>query len=80
MNKYNCALPCGHAETVDDETSKDAAKAFVDSVWRSEAAPREDEFRVTVTAENGNVTTWDVHVEGIELDLTVMRCDKAEKG
>jgi hypothetical protein len=75
MRRFSCGLACGYAETVDlisDGTSREAAKAFVDSVWRSEAVPREDEYRVTVTADNGNVTTWDVHVEGIELDLTAM--------
>ena len=75
MKRFSCRLACGYAETVDlisDGTGRDAAKAFVDSVWRSEAVPREDEYRVTVTSENGDVTTWDVHVEGVKLDLTAM--------
>ena len=75
MKRFSCQLACGYAETVDlisDGNSRDAAKAFVDSVWRSEAVPREDEYHVTVKSESGDVTTWDVHVEGIELDLTAM--------
>lgn len=75
MRTYKCELPCGVVDRKYATSSRGAARKFIDGAWRSGVVPHEDEYRVTVTDERGCQRTYDVHVEGIELDLSVMPVD-----
>ena len=76
MQTYKCELPCGVVDRKRATSPRGAARTFIDDAWRSGVVPHEDEYRVTVTDERGCQWTYDVHVEGIELDLSVMPVDE----
>lgn len=79
MATYKCTVGAC-STTVDSEFSarnirspSDAAKECVERLYmRGELDTTDDEWRVVVTDESGNVSTFDVHLEGIELDLSAM--------
>lgn len=80
MAKYTCSLANGYTQSIDGsllarDDAQLAAKHFVEGVWSSDLYVREDEYRVTVTDEHGGRWVYDVHVDGIELDLSVMLVD-----
>lgn len=76
MPKYTCSLACGYSDVLETGSPRNAARSFIDYAWRGRAVSHEDEYRVTVTDEHGGRWVYDVHVEGVELALSVMRVDE----
>lgn len=79
MATYKCTT--GDCSTTVDENFSarnirgpaDAAKECVNRLYlRGELDTANDEWRVVVTDDGGNLSTFDVHLEGIELDLSAM--------